>query len=82
MTGRLSGQDVNVNPELNELLKCLCTILMFECIWCLDGAKVILDLATVFKAPCRRNTSTKSNHVQRTRLITSLTDKHYSLDCD
>ena len=54
MTGRLCGHDVNVNPELNELLKCLCTILMFECIWCLDGAKVILELVTVIKAPYRK----------------------------
>ena len=58
MTGRVSGQDVNVNPKLNELLKFLCTILIFECIWCLDGAKVILELVTVIKAPYRRNTNT------------------------
>ena len=86
MTGRVSGQDVNVNPELNELLKCLCTILMFECIWCLDGAKVILELVTVIKAPYRRNTNSimaiLTNHVRRTRLITSLTDKPCSLDRD
>ena len=49
MTGRVSGQDVNVNPERNEPLKCLCTILIFECIWCLDGAKVILELQWVTK---------------------------------
>ena len=50
MIGRVSGQDVNVNPELNELLKCLCTILIFECIWYLDGAKVILELVAVIEA--------------------------------
>ena len=59
---------------------------IFECIWCLDGTKVILELVTAIKAPYRRNTNTTmtilTNHVQRTRLTTSLTDKHYSLDCD
>ena len=35
---------MNVNPELNELLKSLYTILIFECIWCLDGSNVILGL--------------------------------------
>ena len=59
---------------------------IFECIWCLDGTKVILELVTVIKAPYRRNTNTimtiLTNYVQRTRLTTSLTDKHYSLDCD
>ena len=50
MIGRVSGQDVNVNPELNELLKCLCIILIFECIWYLDGAKVILELVAVIEA--------------------------------
>ena len=50
MISRVSGQDVNVNPELNELLKCLCSILGFKCIWCLDGAKVILKLVAVIKA--------------------------------
>ena len=70
MTGRVRGQDVNVNPELNELLKCLCTILIFEFIWRLDGAKVILELVTVIKAPYRRNTNAimtiLTSHVQRT----------------
>ena len=45
------GYDVNVNPELNELLKYLCTILIFKCILCLDCAKVIWSvLQSVIKA--------------------------------
>ena len=51
LTGRVSGQDVNVNPELNELSKHLCTILIFDCILCLDCAKVIWSLLqSVIKA--------------------------------
>ena len=50
MIGRVIGQDVNISPELNELLKCLYTILIFGCIWCLDGAKIILELVAVMKA--------------------------------
>ena len=30
MIGRVSGQDVNISPELNELLKCLYTVLILD----------------------------------------------------
>ena len=45
-----AGMADDINPELNELLKRLYTTLIFECIWCLDGAKVILELVAVIKA--------------------------------
>ena len=50
---------------------------------CINSLQTVV---TVIKAPYRRNTNTimaiLTNHVQRTRLIASLTDKHSSLDCD
>ena len=45
----------DINPELNELLKRLYTILIYECNCCLDNAKVILELVAVIKASYRRN---------------------------
>ena len=45
-----AGMADDINPELNELLKRLYATLIFECIWCLDGAKVILELVAVIKA--------------------------------